>query len=73
MNKTKLTIRVPRELVEKAKQYAAKNQTTVTNLIEGYLQNLPAQGTLQEAPIVQRLSGILLLNVSEEEYRQHLE
>ena len=73
MSDTKLTVRVPRDLIEKAKQYASKNQTTVTNLIQGYLQTLPAQGALQDAPIVQRLSGILSSDISIDDYRKHLE
>ena len=73
MSDTKLTVRVPRDLIEKAKQYASKNQTTVTNLIQGYLQTLPTQGALQDAPIVQRLSGILSSDISIDDYRKHLE
>jgi hypothetical protein len=73
MNETKLTVRVPRDLVEKAKRYAAQNHTTLTSLIEGYLQNIPTQGSLQDAPIVQRLSGMLSPDISVEDYQKHLE
>ena len=73
MNETKLTVRVPRKLIEKVKRYAAQNQTTVTDLIEGYLETLPEVGALREAPIVQRLSGILSSNVTNDDYRNHLE
>ena len=48
MKETKLTVRVPRELLENAKRYAAENDTTLTNLIEAYLQHIPAQGNLEE-------------------------
>jgi hypothetical protein len=73
MEETKLTVRISRDLVEKAKQYAAQNHTTLTNLIEAYLQNIPAQGLLAEAPIVRRLTGSLSQDVSIEDYRRHLE
>jgi len=73
MNDTKLTVRVPRNLVKKAKLYAAQNHTTLTDLIEAYLQNLPSQGLLEDAPIVQRLSGILSREISIEDYHKHLE
>lgn len=73
MKETKLTVRVSRELVDKAKRYAAENDTTLTNLIEAYLQHLPPQGSLAEAPIVRRLSGILSQEVSVKDFYKHLE
>jgi hypothetical protein len=73
MEETKLTVRIPRNLVEKAKLYAAQNHTTLTDLIEAYLQNLPPQGLLEDAPIVRRLSGILSPEISIEDYHKHLE
>ena len=73
MKETKLTVRVPRELLENAKRYAVENDTTLTNLIEAYLQHLPAQGNLEEAPIVRRLSGSLSQQVSLRDYHKHLE
>jgi len=59
MEQSKLTVRVSRELLENVKRYAAKNNTTLTNLIEAYLQSLPIDETLENAPIVRRLSGTL--------------
>jgi hypothetical protein len=73
MDETKLTVRVPRELLEKAKRYAAQNDTTLTNLIEAYLHQIPNQGYLKEAPIVSRLSGTLSQKVSIRDYHKHLE
>ena len=73
MEDTKLTVRIPRHLIEKAKLYAAQNHTSLTNLIEAYLQNIPAQGLLEDAPIVRRLTGSLSQDVSIEDYHQHLE
>ena len=73
MNETKLTVRVPRALVEKAKRFAAQNNTTLTSLIKAYLQRLPNQGNLENAPIVQRLSGVLPPELSVEDYHRHVE
>lgn len=73
MDKTKLTVRVPRKLVEKAKKYAAQNHTTVTELIEVYFEKLPAQGSLKDAPIVMHLSGLLSQDISIDDYHKHLE
>ena len=34
MEQTKLTVRVPRDLLENLKHYVAENNTTITDLIE---------------------------------------
>ncbi len=74
MEKTKLTIRVPRDLIEGAKRYARQNDTTLTRLISEYLRQLTAQSDpLADAPIVQRLSGTLSPEISADDYRQCLE
>jgi hypothetical protein len=73
MEQTKLTVRVPRDLLENVKRYAAQNNTTLTDLIEAYLRRIPPQASLDDAPIVRRLSGILPENVSIQDYHEHLE
>lgn len=73
MNQTKLTIRVPRDLLDNIKQYAAQNNTTMTNLIEAYLRRIPVQAPLDDAPIVRRISGALPKDVTPQDYRDHLE
>ena len=73
MNQTKLTVRVPRDLLENVKRFAAQNNTTLTDLIEAYLRRIPAQAPLDDAPIVRRLSGILPKNITVQDYREHLE
>jgi len=73
MRETKLTVRVPRDLLENIKRYAAKNNTTLTDLIEAYLRRIPTQEPFDHAPIVRRLSGTLSQNVSEQDYKKHLE
>ena len=74
MESTKLTVRVPQDVLEEAKRYARENQTTLTRLISEYLRQLsPENDPLANAPIVQRLSGTLSQDVSVDDYRQHLE
>jgi hypothetical protein len=73
MQETKLTIRVPRKLLENAKRYARKQNTTLTQLINEYLVQIPAPiEELEKAPIVRRLSGALSQDVSIDDYKQHL-
>jgi hypothetical protein len=74
MEKTKLTVRVPRDLLDGAKRYAAENDTSLTRLISEYLRRLNMQTAVHpDAPVVQRLSGILSQDVSVDDYRQYLE
>jgi hypothetical protein len=73
MQETKLTVRVPRDLLENVKRYAAQNNTTLTNLIEAYLRHIPAEQSLENAPIVRRLSGALSPDVTIQDYKKHLE
>ena len=74
MQETKLTVRLSRELLENAKRYARRQNTTVTNLISEYLRRMPASmDILQDAPIVRRLSGTLSKNISVADYKKHLD
>lgn len=74
MQKTKLTVRVPRDLLAGAKRYAREHDTTLTRLISEFLRQLTAQSDpLADAAIVQRLSGTLSQDVSVEDYRHYLE
>jgi len=73
MTDTKLTVRVSKELLENLKQFARAKDTTVTKLIEAYLQRIPPESRMQQAAIVRRLSGVLSPNVGVEDYKQHLE
>lgn len=73
MQETKMTVRVPRDLLENFKRYASENNTTLTDLIEAYLRAIPPQETLENAPIVRRLSGSLSQAVTVKDYKKHLE
>jgi hypothetical protein len=71
---TKLTVRVPRHLLTNAKRYAQAHQTTLTELISTFLQQIPAESeVLDHAPVVRRLTGLLSPDVSIDDYKKHLE
>lgn len=73
MEDSKLTVRVPKHLMENLKQYAVRNNTTITNLIESYLERIPISDTATETPIVQRISGTISPKANIEDYKRHLE
>lgn len=71
---TKLTIRVPKHLLEYAKRHAKTHQTTLTALISAYLQHIPCESEgLDRAPVVRRLTGLLSPDDSIDDYKIHLE
>lgn len=72
MQNTKLTVRVPRDLLENVKRYAQQNNTTMTALIEAYLRRIPPREPFEQAPIVRRLSGSLSKDVALQDYKEHL-
>ncbi len=54
--------------------YAREHQTSLTRLVSEYLQQLPVENDpLVNAPIVQRLSGLVSADVSIEDYQRYLE
>ena len=74
MEKTKLTVRVPRDLLDGAKRYANQHDTTLTRLVSEFFRRLGTQDDfLADAPVVQRLSGTLSPDASIDDYRKYLE
>ena len=73
MKKVKLTVRIPPNLLENLKRYAAENNTTMTQLIVGYLESPPTSPSLEEAPIVSRLISALPPKISPEDHKNHLD
>ena len=65
MEQTTLTIRLLSDLAQGAERYAEQHQTSLAQLIARYLRQLVAQErTLDHAPIVDRISGILPADAS---------
>ena len=69
-----MTVRVQKELLERAKRYARQHDTTLTRLIAAYLSQLETGADpLADAPIVQRISGSLSPDLGRDDYRRYLE
>lgn len=73
MQKTKLTVRVDQDLLHNLKRYAAINHTSLTDLIDAYLRQIPDQNPGKHTAIVSKLSGILSQDVTIEDYKKHLD
>lgn len=60
----KLTLRLDKNTVEKAREYARENHVSLSALIENFLKSLPIEKNGPEtefSPIVKELSGIIEL------------
>ena len=74
MDETKLTIRIDRATLERAKRYARQHGTSLTRLVTSHLERLGADDEAAgDAPVTRRLSGVLPAEASLQEYRDHLE
>jgi hypothetical protein len=72
MPKTKLTLSIDKNVVERAKRFSRRNDTTVSALVTQFLASLEEGGT-ESAPITSRLIGALAPEGSVEEYHEYLE
>ncbi|MCB8924320.1 MAG: hypothetical protein H6652_01695 [Ardenticatenaceae bacterium] len=57
--KTKLTLRLNKRLIEQAKAYAAKHNLSVSELVETYFLNLEETDSEAHTFLVRQLTGIL--------------
>lgn len=60
---TKLTLRLKQDIIEKAKNYARLHSTSLSAIIENYLQKITDDNEENEkiTPLVKSLSGIVSL------------
>jgi gamma-glutamyl phosphate reductase len=58
---TKLTLKVSNKTILRAKSYARRKKTSISRLVENYLNNITRPGNdIQEiTPLVKSLSGVL--------------
>lgn len=58
---TKLTLKLEQSVIEKAKDYAKRQKTSLSRLIENYLLDITDEKATQEkiTPLVRSLSGII--------------
>ncbi|MCK6627602.1 MAG: DUF6364 family protein [Anaerolineae bacterium] len=73
MEKTKLTLRIEKPIIESAKDYAQLHHTTLSRLVAEFLRSLKTSGTMPQTPILESLSGILPADVSLDEHHVYLE
>jgi hypothetical protein len=73
---TKLTLKLNGDIIEQAKTYAKKKNTSLSKLIESYLGLLVDPNEKQEVtPLVKSLSGVIDLSKdfnNKTEYRKHI-
>ncbi|MFZ1678254.1 MAG: DUF6364 family protein [Saprospiraceae bacterium] len=74
---TKLTLKLDREIIEKAKRFAKQRNTSLSMLIENYFQNLTSRedASDQITPLVKSLSGIIEIpkgDLHKKEYTDYL-
>lgn len=71
--KKKLTLRINARLIEQAKQYAAQNETSVSQLVETFFQELNRQARRPSStPVLDKLLGILPEEIDVEDYYNYL-
>jgi len=74
---TKLTLSMDKKVIEKAKKYAAKENTSLSNLVEGFLIRITGNQGKEALPsLVKSLSGVLKSKISggwKEDKMKHLE
>lgn len=80
MKRDKLTLRLDRDLIEKAKRVARDRNTSVSGMVAGFFDGLEGTRSVarQHGPITNRLRGSLKPDkgrslVGREDYLRHLE
>jgi hypothetical protein len=74
---TKLTLKLDEDIIEKAKEYAKARKTSLSVLIENYLQKITSDKKTETkiTPLVKSLSGIIDLPKNydnKRDYAEHL-
>ena len=72
MSLKKLTLTVDESVIEKAREYSARYNTSISRLVTQFLSKLPIEQK-KFTPTVRRLIGILPRDVSVTDYYEHLE
>ncbi len=71
--KTKLTLRLDKNVIEKAKEYSAQRGESVSQVVEKFFRILSEEKE-EITPTVRKLKGLLRnSNVDETDYKNHLE
>jgi dsDNA-specific endonuclease/ATPase MutS2 len=77
---TKLTLRLDEEVIQRAKKYAASQKSSLSKLIESYLDSITKEKSemknVEPTPLVERLSGVISFESDfneKETYHSYLE
>jgi hypothetical protein len=70
---TKLTLSVEDEVVEGAKEYSQRHNTSISKLVNNFLASLAKPDVSAHPPVVRRLMGVLPSSADESEYYAHLD
>lgn len=74
MSRRKLTLSVDEQVIERARRYSRRHNTSISQLVSNYLAQLDAgQDEASYSPTVRRLVGILPGDATVDQYRRHLE
>lgn len=71
--KKKLTLSVDERVIERARRYSTRHNTSISQLVTTYLSQLDSPSDVTLAPWVQRLRGVLPSDTSVEDHRRHQE
>lgn len=68
---TKLTLKLDQSVIEKAKEYAKSQRTSLSRIIENYLLTITSEKDSKDniTPLVKSLSGIIDLS-NEQDYKK---
>jgi hypothetical protein len=73
MSRKKLTLSVDEQVIEQARRYSRRHNTSISQLVSNYLAQLDAnRGDVAVSPTVRRLTGILPTDTSVEDYQRYL-
>jgi hypothetical protein len=71
---TKLTLRLRKSVIDRAKDYAQQHHISLSKLIESYLENVtvskPLDTELELPPLVKSLSGVIKMDESSSEFKK---
>ncbi|MGK2862493.1 MAG: DUF6364 family protein [Chitinophagaceae bacterium] len=64
---SKLTLKLDKKVINRAKTYAKDHNTSLSKLIENYLQavTLKSNKPIQITPLVESLTGVIDLNIKD--------
>lgn len=73
--KTKLTLRLEKEVIKRAKEYSANKGESVSQVVEKFFKVLSEEKAGEKlTPTVKKLKGLLKgLDIEESEYKKYLE